>query len=458
MSNYDHAKLPYFKIFFWREKLNSFLVSETRLRIFRGAFWGGVTTVATRGFSVVASFLIARILGKEGYGEYGILLSTASVFGGFAGLGIGTTVIKYVAELKSKDKARLGQIIALSTVIICISALIYSVVLVILAPYLAINTIKAPHLVNLLRISAVTVSLGLINGAQQASLTGCESFRQLSFVNIFQTITQSFFVLIGAYYCGIRGAIIGLAFASILAVCWTRWIVSKEWSRLGIVLQWTHILQEWKVIFQFSVPAFMTNLLSGFVLWFGNVLLANQPGGYEQLGVLGVANQWNLVVQTFPSLICSAILPIMSEKIGKSDFKSCISLHRKLTIAITSVVVPVVVGLYLISPFVMKAYGPTFVGGELALCLSVTTAGIGSILGPSGQLVGAAGKMWIGFLMTVGLGLLITTLSFLTVQWGANGIALARLVGWIIHMIWVFLYVNYLGKMKKMDETEKALS
>src|SRR5208283_1869288 len=50
--------------------------SSIASRLARGTFWSLVGTVLARGLSVLASIVVARQLGKEGFGELGIIQST----------------------------------------------------------------------------------------------------------------------------------------------------------------------------------------------------------------------------------------------------------------------------------------------------------------------------------------------------------------------------------------------
>jgi hypothetical protein len=49
-------------------------------RLAKGAFWSLVGTVLSRSLSVIASILVARMLGKVGMGELGIIQNTVAAF------------------------------------------------------------------------------------------------------------------------------------------------------------------------------------------------------------------------------------------------------------------------------------------------------------------------------------------------------------------------------------------
>src|SRR5215475_10536595 len=79
----------------WKERVVS---SQLAYRLARGAFWSLVGSLISRGLGVVAGIGVARILGKNDYGELGMVQSTVGMFGVFAGFGMGLTANKHVAE------------------------------------------------------------------------------------------------------------------------------------------------------------------------------------------------------------------------------------------------------------------------------------------------------------------------------------------------------------------------
>ena len=86
---------------FMRNKLAAALpVNSLRRRFARGAFLSVAAAFIAQGLGLVTSIVTARILGKTGFGELGIILSTASMFGVFAGFGMGLTATNVNRENK----------------------------------------------------------------------------------------------------------------------------------------------------------------------------------------------------------------------------------------------------------------------------------------------------------------------------------------------------------------------
>ena len=87
------AFLPAFATPLWT-RLQGSSVNE---RLARGAFWSIAGAVASRAIGLCASILVARLLGKERFGELGIVQGTIEMFGTFAGFSMGFTATKHVA-------------------------------------------------------------------------------------------------------------------------------------------------------------------------------------------------------------------------------------------------------------------------------------------------------------------------------------------------------------------------
>ncbi|PYS80065.1 MAG: polysaccharide biosynthesis protein, partial [Acidobacteria bacterium] len=132
--------------------------------------------VASRVLGLAASIFVARVLGKEGFGEVGIVQSTVGMFQVFASFGLGITATKYVAEFRSVDPEKAGRIISLSFTVALATGLLIMVPLIIFAPWLAQRTLAAPPLAGPLRIGSPILLLGALCGAQTGVLAGFEKF------------------------------------------------------------------------------------------------------------------------------------------------------------------------------------------------------------------------------------------------------------------------------------------
>jgi len=431
---------------FLRTKIKPYLGSDNRLRIAKGAFWGTLGTIATRSITIILSFALARILGKEGFGEYGIILNTATMISGFVGLGIGSTVTRYVANLKVREPERAGKIIGLSSIITWFSAIIYGAVFIYFAPWLAKTTLAAPHLAPMLQISSITIGLGVVNSVQISTLTGLESFKASSILSAIFGIIQSMLVVLLAWYAGVKGAVIALALTTSLTVI-AYYIVSwKELNNAKIKITLNEAWSEWRVLVKYSLPAFLTTITVGPVIWASNAFLANQPNGYGQLGIFNAAIQWQTFVQFFPALVSTAVLPVMSDLYGRGDINGSMNIMWKMMRYTAFLVIPLAVVVSLFSPFIIELYGSSFADGYWVIVIVVFTTVLSSISAHLGTFIIASGKMWIGFAINCAWGLSFLIFSYYFVRWGAEGLASAKFLAYLLHLIWSLVICIVISK------------
>src|ERR1035437_1760311 len=153
-----------------------------RGRFARGAVWSLIGAVISQGSNLAASVITARLLGREQFGEYGMIQSTVGMLGVFAGLGLGVTATKYVAEFRTLNPERAGRIIALGCAVAIVLGGLLALCLLAYAPVLAAKTLHAPGLADELRIASLLLFFNALNGAQTGALSGLEALDRKSVV------------------------------------------------------------------------------------------------------------------------------------------------------------------------------------------------------------------------------------------------------------------------------------
>ena len=176
-------------------------------RLARGAFWSLTGSIIARGLGLLSGIVVARVLGKAEFGQLGMIQSTVGMFGVFAGLGLGLTATKHVAEFKTTDPARAGRIIGLSSLVSWGSGTVVTAILFFLSPWLAAHTLAAPELSGLLQLGCLLLLLGGVNGAQTGALAGFEAFKAIARVSLIVGAISLPITIGCVVYLGVRGAV-----------------------------------------------------------------------------------------------------------------------------------------------------------------------------------------------------------------------------------------------------------
>lgn len=91
-----------------------------------------------------------------------------------------------------------------------------------------------------------------------------------------------------------------------------------------------------------------------------------------------------------------------------------------------------------LSPVIMRSYGPGFTGEWLTLIMVLLAAGLLALHPPVGHVIAASSRMWLGLMMNAGWGLIFLGSAAALIQHGALGVASARVIAYTVHCIWTF--------------------
>jgi O-antigen/teichoic acid export membrane protein len=408
-----------------------------------GAFWSMSGTAIAQALALIASIVTARLLGKTVFGEFGMIYTTALTFGSLAGLGIGMTATRYVAEWRTKDAQRTGRIMGLSMIAAIVAASVIVVLILIFADSLASQTLNAPHLVNELRISCLILFFAVINGAQIGILSGLEAFKRIALVGLIRGLITFPITLIGVIIFKLDGALIAMILSNGIGLILSEDAIRKECNNYNIQVIYQGVSTELPILWKFSLPAFLSNLVIGPVLWLGNTMLVNQPGGYGEIGLLNAANQWRALLMFIPNIISSVALPMLSNEVGvrskETNFNQLMDLTQSIAVI---TVVPLSTILIFMGSWIMGLNGKDFNNGGsifLGIIVGITISAIGNAAGTALQ---AKQMMWLGAFMNFTWGLLYILFSWYFVgSWGAKALSTAWAIAYLILTLWAYLYL-----------------
>lgn len=426
--------------------------STIGLRLARGAFWSIVGASVSRGLMLAASILVARILGCEVYGEFSIIRSTVSMFLVFAGFGLGMTATKHVAEYRKEDPLRAGRIMALSGIFAAVTGVLVATGLFVFAPWLAANTLNAPHLGEDLRIGAFVLLLNALNGAQTGALAGIEAFKAIAIVNLGAGLASFPLLVAGAYLAGLHGAVWALVIS--MAINWflNHLALRKEAARFHIPFTFYSCTKELPILWKYSLPAALSGIMMTPIFWICNAMLVNQPGGYAQMGLFDAANQLRIAILFIPGMIGQIVLPMLSSLNGVNDhqkYKQVLQYNIKLNSA-AALIIALPVAIF--AQFIMRSYGPSFEEGMWTLVFLTFSSVLMAINNVVGQAIASQGRMWMGmWLNTVwAVTLLASSLILLNRGYGALGLALANLIAYLQHSLLQSCYALSVLREKRL--------
>jgi O-antigen/teichoic acid export membrane protein len=412
-------------------------------RLARGAFWSLVGAVLSRGLGLVATIVVARILGKEGFGELGIIQSTVGMFGTFAGFGLGLTATKHVAELREKDPERASRILALSAILSWGTGALAAALLALFAPSLAATTLLKPNLSGELAVGSLLVLFGAVSGAQTGALAGFEAFRRIAKLNLYTGLAAFPSLTLGCWLSGLRGAVWGLVISQGLGCLLNRVALAKEAGAHRVRLWSPRWAEEMPVVWKFSLPAVGAALLTSAARWASHALIVREPGGLSAMATCTVAIQFQTLLLFLPGLVTQAALPIMSnlrtERTG-ARLRSFVRRNLSLNLLVTAAFAAPMV---MLSRPLLGLYGHEYEGDQIVLVLFLVAGILASGSRLAAQALAAYDAMRFTFLTNLAWGGLLLTLVYVMLDHGAMALGVAQTVAYLAHLGLPVLYLHF---------------
>ena len=355
----------------------------------KDSFWALLGSALGKGLSLLAGILVARFLGKEMYGQYGIIKNTLLNIAVFSTLGLGYTGTRFIARsIKSKEDNPL-RIIKIIYLITFLASSVIALAVFVFSKRLAIF-IKAPDLDGALRLTSIIIVFNAVNTSQIGVLSGFKAFKTIARNNTIAGIVTFLCSAIMAYYWALDGALWALLLCTLFNVSLNYASVkhhSEEYTSSEITSEISY-----REIILFSIPIALQESLYTIVHFASSYLLISY-GGYGELGITSAAAQWSAILLFLPSVMQNVMLSYFSSS------SSTLSLRNKMiTINFGATFVPWVV-IALFSGFITSFYGETYDSLRIVLIISCLNAVFSSVSNVIVYEFISLGKNWEMFLI-----------------------------------------------------------
>lgn len=430
-------------------------IESLRSRFQRGVLWSMAAAVATSGFNFIFNIVIARLLGRDIFGQFGMVQTTIATVAGIAQLATGYTATKYVAEFRSKDPDRAGRVIALCAAVSLATSCVAAIGLYAGAPWLAAISLKAPALTPALRLAAILVFFTVLIGYQLGTLAGLESYRVIAILALVTGVANLIAAGAGAHYWGLAGAIGGLGLGS--AVQWLafRFATHAECAKAGIRIPLQAFWSERAMFLSFALPAALSGFSSMPALWLSNAFLARQPGGFAQMGLYTAALNLRTLVFFLPTLVNRVSMSLLNNQKGMGDWRGY---RRVFTANVLVTAASVVLGgamVAIVGVRVLLIFGKDFTAGYPVLLLVLLSALPEALAMAIVQVVHSQARLWLSFFV-IALPKdcsLILFAYLLTGRFGAAGLATAYAAAWTITIGTVYFSARSSWPEEAHDQT-----
>ena len=403
-------------------------------RLFKDGFWALTGSVFGRGLSLISSIAIARFMGSEAYGEYGMIKESLLMIAIFSSFGLGYTATKFIAEIKDSQPERIAGIYRICMLVTLVSSVAVGLFVAMFSTQVA-GWLKAPELGDMLRWSAIAVVLNAVVTTQVGVLGGFMAYKVIA-RNIVKYGIFTFVASVPlAYYWGLTGAVVALI-ASLLFHSLINAIEIKRRMPKGSGLMQS---AEIKRIMSYSLPVALQESTYSITTWVGMAMLVLLTD-YTELGLLSSAGQWYAVIIFVPGALRNVALSHFSESSADVEISKSIS-KKLMAVNFCSTFIPFVL-IALLSGLIASFYGPTFVNLPPVLNICIFTAVISSLSNVVTNNLMARNQNWFLFSLRLFKDVSSLCIAYVLISYGLSGaisVVVSKLIMQSVYLasIWV---------------------
>ncbi len=430
------------KIAFYTTALNRIKSSIIGKRLAIATFWSLLGGFFSRGLAFASFIIVARVLGKELLGELAIIQSTTVMVATFAIFGLSLTASKHVAEYKLNNQEKTAKVLKLSGSIALFSGILFSGSLVSASSWLSLEVLAAPHLASLLQISSIMLFFLALDGAQVGALTGFEAFKVIAKINLIKGVISFSALVIGVYVDGLRGVTIALVISSAIGWFLNRLALNREIKKHSIpsvLLQ--ECRAELRLLWRFSLPSAISGMLIAPTLWICFAMLANEPEGYQELGLYDIANRLYQIMIFLGVSLGAPLLPILANPATSSNTKI-----QKINVLLAWGLGLIPIFPLMLFPDIIEfLFGDNLSGLDLKLTVAIMLLASSLVLYKQGLARALAIKnlLWWGVLSNLFWVVLMLVFSSMFVSNGSVGLGAAVLLSYVLNTVVVMpLYLK----------------
>lgn len=411
-------------------------------KLFGDSLWTLVGTALGKGLTVLSGIIIAKLLGKEIFGEYGLLKNTLLLIAIFSTMGLGYTSTIFVSNYKQYKENLLYSLIKGILTITTIFSGIIAIFTFIFAHQIA-TYLEDTSLTIGLRYLSITIIFNAITTSQIGILAGFKLFKKTAYINIVSGICNFILSIILTYTGGFNGALLALLLAQIIN-CILNYIILRSQIKNIKSSQKAPL----KPILLQSLPIALQEMSLSITSWLSPILLLKLTN-YGEVGIYSAATQWTAIILFIPIVLRNVTLSHLSS--NKNNKQHSRILFTMMGIYILSTFIPATL-VILFSNHIMTFYGTSFTGLHSVLLVTCYSTVFNSIYNAFSSEFMSKNKNWYIYGITLfrdGCTLLCTYIFIKILLFdGAFSLGLSTLsMGFItVILCWLF-YLHFTKKI-----------
>lgn len=345
------------------------LTIKTRLSqsaLFKDSFWALMGSFMGRGLALLASIIIARLLGKDLFGVYGFVRTILLSIGVFSTFGLGYSATKFIAEYMRSNPEWIKSVISDFNKVTLTTSCFFAVNMFLFSEEIA-KQIGAPDQHTAIRYLSIIVIFNSITTTQTGILAGFKKFKQLTRIQTINGIITFLSGVILTYFYSLNGALIALLISQMFNCVQNYIEVRKSINLLGVNHQKVTFIRK---LTTFSLPITLHEMVSSLTQWAYPILIV-KFSNIGELGLYSAASQWSAVILFIPGTLQNVIFSHLSST--NDNLKTQTQILKRMTaVNFVATFIPFLI-ILLFSKFITGLYGESFYGMETIMNILIFT-------------------------------------------------------------------------------------
>lgn len=332
-------------------------------KLFKDSFWAVFGNGMGNAMMLLAGILIARFLGKDLYGEYGVVKTTMFYIASFATFGLGFTSTKYIAQFVSERPWHIKNIIRDAILITIVFSSVIALLLICFAEPIAV-WVELPSLKVAFQFLAGIVVFKAITTTQIGLLSGYKMFKIVARNSMLSGLFMLAACVPLTYYGGLKGSLLALFLSQVFNASINYMSIRKIYKTIGTQESKSYV----KELICFSFPVALQESSFTVCHW-AAVMFLTKYASAGDLGLYSAGGQWNSIIVMVPVLLNNVVLSYLSGNVSNKD-QHIKTVKTMILVNFICTFVPFVF-VYVFAGLISSFYGPTFT--ELPALLRVMT-------------------------------------------------------------------------------------
>jgi O-antigen/teichoic acid export membrane protein len=393
------------------------------------AISGGVLLLASafgNGLNYLFGIFIARWLGPESFGIYGLGLTIFNILSLTVVFGMDVGVIKFASHyLGAGIPSKAKETVVAALAITCGAGLVTAAVLAWLADPLASSIYQKPELAIPLLFFAAAIPFSTVGNVALSATQAFQTVRYTACIKYGWEPVTKFMLAASLLWAGFQ--LTGVLAAVFIAVALSATLFLRALYKLTASqknsLTWNQ--HEAKCLIAFCLPLIVSNLF-GVVAPRTDVLILGYWANVHEVGLYLSAFQTAAIMSLILSSFGAGFAPIISQAWSLRDTERMNASYKSVSRLSFTIALPIFCFFLLFAAPTLEVFGPEFSKGTTALMILAIGQLFNSVTGSANTMLLMSGHSKLVMTNTIVMGILLLLATSLMIPlWGIAGAAVA---------------------------------